>query len=89
MQTYLSLWHVTTRTGGPAGSARRRPSTGSVRARAKRGVLVLALLLGSLFVAAAVSSAHGSAGHVHVSAALSVSVGSVGSYSNGANPWMY
>ncbi len=96
METHRSLWHVIMRTGGSAGSARREHSAGAVRVPATRGVLVLALALGSLGAAAPAASAQGSAGHIYASAhqpadspALSAGAGSMSSCNTGSMPWMY
>ena len=101
MQTYGSLWHAIVRADGSAGSARREPSTGTVRARAARGILVLALGLGSLglgsLAAAAPASAgtdsasgvRASAGQPADSLTLSAGAGSMSSCNIGSMPWMY
>jgi hypothetical protein len=68
MKAQRSLWRVILRTGGSAGGAHREPPAGRVRARATLGILVLALMLGSIGAAALALTAHGSAGHAHVSA---------------------
>ena len=67
MKTHRSLWHVRMRTNGAAGNHRREPSKETVRARAQRGILVLALALGGLGAAALTLPGHGSAGHVPAS----------------------
>ena len=92
MKAHKSLWHVIMRTSGWAGSAPREPSTGTVRAWARRGILVLALVLGGL---AAAASGHGSAGNVKASAhqpahnlALSADASSISS-GHTRLPWMY
>jgi hypothetical protein len=95
MKTHRSLWHVTLRTGGSVGSVRREPSRGTVRARATRGILVLALMLGSLGAAALALPGHGSAGHAASahqpadSLALSAGADSMSSYNTYRRPWMY
>jgi hypothetical protein len=68
MKAQRSLWRVIIRTGGSAGGAHRAPPAGRLRARATLGILVLALMLGSIGTAALTLTAHGSAGHAHVSA---------------------
>jgi hypothetical protein len=75
MNSHKSFSHVITRASGSTGGAHRAPSTGAVRAWATRGILVLALALGSLGAATAASPAHGKTGHVHASARQ--------------RPWMY
>jgi hypothetical protein len=92
MKAHGWLRHVITRVSGSVHSAPREPSTGTVRAWARCGILVLALVLGGLGAAA---SGHGSAGHIQASAhqpadslALSADAGSI---SSGLTrlPWMY
>jgi hypothetical protein len=68
MKTHRRLWHVTTRTGGSVGSGPGEPLTGTVRAWAARGILVLALVAGSLGAAVSALPGHGSTGHVRASA---------------------
>jgi hypothetical protein len=93
MRTYRSLWHVILRTGRSAGNARREPSAGTVRARATRGILVPALVLGSLGATAAASPGDGSTSHVYASAyqpaALSAGADSMSSCTTVTSPWMY
>jgi hypothetical protein len=97
MKTHRSLLHVIMRVGGSVSSARRETSTGTVRARAARGILVLALalVLGSLGAAASASPGHGSAGQVHASAYQSAAslalpaAGTVRSGRTGRRPWMW
>jgi uracil DNA glycosylase len=93
MKTHRWLRHVILRINGSVGSAPREPSTGTVRAWARRGILVLALVLGGLGTAA---SGHASAGHVQASAhqpaanlALSAGAGSISSGHTSRLPWMY
>lgn len=93
MKTHRSLWHVTMRTGGSMGSARREPSTRMVRAQATRGILVLGLALGSLGAAA---PALGSTGPIRASApqlAASTLAAGAGSMSScgttSSRPWMW
>ena len=79
MEMRSSLWHGTP-SSGPVGGAHRRLSAHrrsprSARARVLRGILVLALALGSLAAVAAASLAH-TAGHSHRGVAVS-------------NHWMY
>ena len=80
MKSRSSLWNGTS-TSGPAGGAHRRLSAHrrpprSARARAMRGILVLAFALGSLGGLAAASMGHTGGGHQHSSAAVSL-------------PWMW
>lgn len=95
MKTHRWLSHVIMRTSGSVDSGPREPSTGAVRAWATRGILVPALVLGSLGVAASASPGHGSTGHVQASAhqpadslALSADADSIISGHNRL-PWMY
>lgn len=67
METHRSLQYVTMRTGEPAGRHRREPWW-AFRSRVTRGILVLALVLGSLGATAPAWLGHGGAGHVHASA---------------------
>ena len=74
MKSRSSLWNGTS-TSGPVGGAHRRLSVHrrpprSARARAMRGILVLALALGSLAAVTAASMAH-STGHSHGGVAVS------------------
>jgi hypothetical protein len=74
METRSSLWNGTP-SSGPVGGAHRRLSAHrrsprSARARALRGILVLALALGSLAAVAAATMAHGT-GHAHGKVAIS------------------
>jgi len=70
MNTLRSLSHLSTQTGrpvaaeGPLGGAHRRTPR-AARAWAIRGIVVLGLLAGGLGAAAAASSGHGSAHHLH------------------------
>ncbi len=96
MKTHRSLWHVIMRAGGPVGSARHEPPRGTVRARATRGILVLALMLGSLGAAGLALPGHGSAGQAHAGVhqpagglILSAGAYSTSSYSAYYRPWMY
>lgn len=93
MKTHRWLRHVIMRISGSVGSAPREPSTRTVRACARRGILVLALVLGGFGAAA---PGHGSAGHVQASAhqladnlALSADAGSISSGHTIRLPWMY
>lgn len=61
MANHGSLRQVTTQTGGPVGGAHRKPSAGTDRAWAVRGILVSALVLISLGSAAAALPDHGTA----------------------------
>jgi hypothetical protein len=79
MEIRSSLWHGTP-SSGPVGGAHRRlsvhrKSPRSARARVLRGILVLALALGSSAAVAAGAMAH-STGHPHGGVASS-------------NHWMY
>ena len=58
MKTHKWLRHVGIRTGGSVLSAPGKPSTGTVRAWAARGIVILALALASLGAVAAASSGH-------------------------------
>ena len=74
MEIRSSLWHDTP-SSGPVGGAHRRLSVHrrpprSARARAMRGILVLALALGSLGAVAAATLGHGSNVHSHGKVAL-------------------
>ena len=69
MKSRSSLWNGTS-TSGPAGGAHRRLSAHrrsprSARARAMRGILILALALGSLGCLAVASMGHAGNGHSH------------------------
>lgn len=93
MKTRKWLRHVIMQISGSVGSAPREPSTGTVRAWARCGLLVLALVLGGLGAAA---SGHDSAGHVQASAhqpadnlALSAGAGSISAGITNRLPWMY
>ena len=74
MEIRSSLWHGTP-SSGPVGGAHRRlsahhKSPRSARARVLRGILVLALTLGSFAALAVASMAH-STGHSHGGVAVS------------------
>ena len=74
MNSRTSLWHGTS-TNGPVGGAHRRLSAHrrsprSARARVLRGILVLALALGSFGAVAMASMAH-STSHSHRGVAVS------------------
>jgi hypothetical protein len=60
MKTHKWLRHVGIRTRLSVRSAPGNSSTGTVRAWAVRGIVILALALGSLGAVAAASSSHGS-----------------------------
>jgi hypothetical protein len=80
MKSRSSLWNGTS-TSGPAGGARRRLSAHrrsprSARARAMRGILVLAFALGSLGALAMASMGHTGDGQHHGTVAVS-------------HPWMW
>ncbi len=75
METRSSLWNGTP-TNGPAGGAHRRLSAHrraprSARARVIRGILALALALGSLGAVAAATMGHSGSGHSHGKVAVS------------------
>jgi hypothetical protein len=95
MKTHTSLRHVTMRTSGSVGSHRRESPRAMVLARTTRGILVLALMLGSLGVAALASRGHVSAGQVHASThqpadSPALSTGAESMSSRGTyRPWMY
>ena len=82
MKSRSSLWNGTS-TSGPAGGAHRnrrlsahRRSPRSARARAMRGILVLAFVLGSLGGLAVASMSHAGGGHNYGRVAVSL-------------PWMW
>jgi hypothetical protein len=75
MNSQRSFSHVITRTSRSAGGAHRAPSPGTVRVWAKRGILVVALVLGSLGAVASASPGHVSTGHVRANTSQ--------------RPWMY
>jgi hypothetical protein len=94
MNTARPLHHVVIQTSRPVRSAAGEPSTGTAPAWAARGILILALISGSLGVVAAVSAGHVSAGHVsaHQQAgtlplAAGASPASPSDFIGG--PWMY
>jgi hypothetical protein len=89
MSTHRQLLHVSMRTSGSAGGAHRAPSTRTARAWATRGILVLALVLGSLGAVALASPGHHSAGHAHASAHQPATAKSVTSGQINKMPWMY
>ncbi len=95
MKTQRSLWHVIMRTCGLR-SARREPSTGTVRVRATRGILVLALALGGLGAAVVALPGHGGTGRVPASShhpadspAASTGANSTTAFYMAPRPWMY
>jgi hypothetical protein len=65
MKTHGSSWPFIMRIGGSVGGAHRATPKRAVRARATRGILVLALMLGGLGAAALALPAHGSASQAH------------------------
>jgi len=80
MKSRSSLWNGTS-ASGPAGGAHRRLSARrrsprSARARAMRGILVLAFALGSLGALAVAAMGHTGGDHHHGSVAVS-------------HPWMW
>ena len=68
MMNHRSLRHCILQTGGLARGAHRAPSAGIGRSRAKRGILVLTLSLGSLGAAAMTLPGHVSEGPAPASA---------------------
>ncbi len=96
MKTHRSLRHAVIRTSESVRSASGRhgkPPTGTIHARAVRGILILALVLGSLGVVVAAASGHGNTGHssAHQRAKLPpvtrTSPTKPGDFIN--SPWMY
>ena len=94
MKTHRRILHVAI----PARTVPVEGSTGSAEAdplvRAARGILILAVILGSLGTDAMVSSGYGSAGHAsaHQQAAtvrLAASAHPIGSGHSAMSPWMY
>ena len=75
MEIRSSLWHGVPSSGPVGGAHRRLPahrkSPRSMRARAVRGILILALALGSLAVVAVASVGHGGTCHPHGKVAVS------------------
>lgn len=95
MKTHRSSWHVIMRTCGLR-SARREPSMRTVHVRVVRGILALALALGSLGAAVVALPGHGSTGRVPASShhPANSPAGSTGAHSTNASqmvprPWMY
>lgn len=88
MKTHRPLLPTVVRAGAPAGSHRRVLSARTVRIRAVRGILVLALAFASVGAAALAWPVHGSAGSVHVSGHPAHGRGLVPS-SAIFRPWMY
>ena len=90
MKTLRSRWHSTptSRLAGPCSADGARPlaTKGQVRARAARGITVLALVLGGLGGAALGSLGHSGPGHSPANA-HAVTLSSGGDGIN--NPWMY
>jgi hypothetical protein len=75
MEIRSSLWHDTP-SNGPVGGAHRRLSAHRrrprpARARLVRGILALALALGSIGAATAAAMGHGTDAHPHGKAAIS------------------
>jgi len=70
------LLHALRRASGSARGAPDKSSTGTARVRATRGILIMALVLGSLGAVAAALSSHGNVGHVNSVRIIQV-------------PWMY
>jgi hypothetical protein len=94
MKTHRRILHVVI----PARTVPVEGLTGAVEAdpliRAARGILILAVILGSLGTDAMVSSGYGSAGHTsaHQQAAsirLAASAHPIGPGHSGNSPWMY
>ena len=75
MEIRSSLWHGTPSNGPVGGTHRRlsahRRSPRSARARVLRGILVVALALGSIGAATAAAMGHGSDAHPHGKSAIS------------------
>ena len=65
MKTHRWLRHIVIRTSGSDRGAHAKPATGTVHAWAARGILILALVLGSVGAVVATSSSHGSDGHAN------------------------
>ena len=80
MKSRSSLWNGTSTSGLAGGAHRRlsahRRSPRSARARAMRGILILALALGTLGGLAVASMGHASSGHNHGRVAIT-------------HPWMW
>jgi hypothetical protein len=94
MKTHRRLRHVGRRTSGSVRGAHSKPSTGKVRAWAAGGILILALVLGSLGAFAVASSGHGSVGHANAhQPARNLPRSPVGYQINPGHfismPWMY
>jgi hypothetical protein len=96
MKTHKWLSHVLMRTSGSVGGAHRVPSNGTVRVWATRGILVLALALGSLGAAMSAAQGHGRTGRAQASAhqsasshAFSAGTGSISPGQASRLPWMY
>jgi hypothetical protein len=96
MKTQRWLLHAHMQTSGSVGGAHRKRSTGTVRAWEKRGIVVLALLLGSLGAAASASPGNGHEGHVQATAhqsadspAHAADADSTGIIQANRLPWMY
>jgi hypothetical protein len=83
MKTHRSSWHVIMQTGGSVGGVHRAPSKRTVRARATRGILVLALTLGGLSVAVLALLGHATAGQAHAGVHQPANSRPL------AGPWMY
>jgi len=66
MKTHQWLLRALLRASGPVRSAPGKHCAGTAHARAARGILISALVLGSLVAVAAVLTSHGSVGHVSV-----------------------
>lgn len=95
MDTHRSLWHAVMQAAGSASGAHRAVARGTVRARAARRILVLALVLGGLGAAALTLPGHGSAGQAGASAhqraarpGLSTAASTITSNAV-TRPWMY
>jgi hypothetical protein len=95
MKAHRWLRHVVILTSGSVRSARGKPSTEMARVWAAHGMLIVALVPGSLGVVAAASLSHGHVGHASAhqaasglpiaAAAYPISPG----YVINNRPWMY
>ena len=91
MKSHKPFWHAIARISGLAGGAHRKPAAGTARARAARGILVLALALGGVGTAAMMSLGHGAAGHPQASAHHQAGRRTLSAAAAPPNsrPWMY
>jgi hypothetical protein len=88
MKIQRPLSDVFVRGGGSVGSARRTLAAGTIRSRAMRAILVLALAFSSLGAGALAWSANGSADSAHVSGRLADGPAHAAEHAR-AMPWMY